>query len=68
MGRMAEVNVVNDTCDMCKKQSLVVIFSDIDGIKRIGADELRWRCQCNHVNSRPIRIAEADLLKNGKTL
>ena len=68
MDRMKEVNMVNDTCDMCKKQSLVVIFGDIDGIKRIGADELRWKCQCNHVNSRPIRIAEADFLKNKQKL
>ena len=68
MGKMAEVNMVYDTCELCEKQSLIVIFADIDGIKRIGADELRWKCQCSHTNSRPIRIAEADLLKNGKKI
>ena len=66
MGKMTEVNMVNDTCERDKKQSLVVIFADIDGMKRIGTDEFRWKCQCTHVNNRPIRIAEASLLKKAE--
>jgi hypothetical protein len=68
MGSMAEVNIINDICDSCKRPVLVTVFSDIDGLKSNNVDEYRWKCGCGYTNPRPILIAEADLYRNGQKL